>query len=624
MAPPPTASAAEVHNPTPALPADTRLPPERWQEWPIMPQTPGRALQIYQAGLARGNNPRAFSKVGDCQNVQNAFMGFFDNPHRYNLGTDYQYLQEAIDYFAGNFATDGQAVKGGFNAATALSPLWANPEVCQAGESPLDCELRNTRPSIVIISFEVWWQGRTAESYEKYMRQVIDKVIASGAVPILATKADNVEGDHSINLTTVRLAYEYAIPLWNFWLAVQSLPNYGLDPVRNDGFHISVDGWNTRSFTGLQALDSVWRAVRGSGLTSNAAPLPVAHTESLAAQPSILQPGLSLAEYRGGIFLAVSVRQGGQYQSLGVYAYDPNIPSITRFLPAGYELQGASPDGDDLLVNQGQALYRMAGASLELLSDQFFHYGGRGALWLADGRIVFLLNQNDVTRLAILYPDSSEVDVLLTEATPISIYPASDGKTITWESGTCANALDCTPAGAWLTNLESRETRSMNDAQRPLISPRGQVIAFIDSREGSTDELAFAWMEDKPPRRHPLAGDMIMAMTWNPNGDWLAVNTAKRSNYSGRLMESNNFLVNSRAFTTRAADSLVLLNPRWLWAPDGANVLILGSEWRENAWAIHAQSIRAASAKTIDLGLIPGLASRDYIFISHAVWLPTE
>jgi hypothetical protein len=104
----------------------------------------------------------------------------------------------------------------------------------------------------VFISFEVWWEDRTAEEYEKYMRQIIETVIAHGAVPILATKADNVEGDHSINFTTASLAYEYDIPLWNFWLAVQPLPNHGLDTERNDRFHISTDAWNTRFF-GLQA-----------------------------------------------------------------------------------------------------------------------------------------------------------------------------------------------------------------------------------------------------------------------------------------------------------------------------------------------------------------------------------
>ena len=240
---------------------DTRLPPEKWRQWPVTPSVTDRAVEIYRQGLKMGNNPHAFSKIGDCQSVKSAFMGLFDLPGRYDLGSK-QYLQETIDNFAGYFNTDGQAVRGSFSPASVLSPLWANPDVCNKNESPLECELRLTQPSIVFIIFEFWWNGRTPETYEKNMRQVIEIVIAHGAAPILATKADNMEGDHSINLVTARLAYEYNLPLWNFWLAVQPLPYHGLDPVRNDGFHLSVEGWNVRSFGGLMTLDSIWRGVR--------------------------------------------------------------------------------------------------------------------------------------------------------------------------------------------------------------------------------------------------------------------------------------------------------------------------------------------------------------------------
>jgi hypothetical protein len=143
-----------------------------------------------------------------------------------------------------------------------LSPLWADPKACQAGENPLDCEFRQHKPSIVLISMETGFSGRTAAVYEKYMRKIIEYVEAKGALPILATKADNFEGDQSINLTTARLATEYDLPLWNFWRAVQPLPDHGMDMVRNDKFHISVDAWNVRSFTGLEALDAIWRAVQ--------------------------------------------------------------------------------------------------------------------------------------------------------------------------------------------------------------------------------------------------------------------------------------------------------------------------------------------------------------------------
>jgi hypothetical protein len=93
------------------------------------------------------------------------------------------------------------------------------------------------------------------------LRQIIEYVISQGAVPILSTKADNMEKDYSINLTTARLAYEYDLPMWNFWLAAQPLGDHGID-LQRDGFHITVQGWNERSFTFLQTLDHLWKELR--------------------------------------------------------------------------------------------------------------------------------------------------------------------------------------------------------------------------------------------------------------------------------------------------------------------------------------------------------------------------
>ncbi len=253
--------------PAPPTPSPT-LDPEAWKQMPVVPRVSDTARRIYQRGLEMGNNPRAFSKVGDCQNVLSMFLAVYDHPGRYRLG-EYAYLQETIDYFAGSWSRSSQAVRGGFNAASILSPFWADTSVCESGESPLACELRLHRPSFAIISLETWWEG-DPHRYERYYRQIVEYTLSQGVVPILATKADNLEGDWRINAAVGRIAYEYDVPLWNFWAAVQPLPGHGL---LSDGFHLTFDlnyfdeparmraAWPWRNLTALQALDAVRRAV---------------------------------------------------------------------------------------------------------------------------------------------------------------------------------------------------------------------------------------------------------------------------------------------------------------------------------------------------------------------------
>ena len=265
------------------LPATESLPPAAtttpkppleegaWMDMPAVPTGVSNAMRlVYQRGLKLGNDPTHFSVIGDCQNVSSYFLAVFEKPGEFSLGQEYAYLQPTIDYYQGSFSRKSLAVKGGFNVAAILSPLRADPKSCNANESPLDCELRTWKPSIVFVSMETWWSEKPEAEYDKYMRRVIERILESGAVPIIATKADNLEGNNGINATIAQIAYDYDLPLWNFWAAVQPLPNHGLS---SDHFHLTFarnffddpvrmkSAWPWRNLTALQTLDVVHRGL---------------------------------------------------------------------------------------------------------------------------------------------------------------------------------------------------------------------------------------------------------------------------------------------------------------------------------------------------------------------------
>lgn len=243
---------------------DTRLLPEDWREWSIIPDLTSTARAVYEKGLAMGNDPHAFSKVGDCQNLKTVFLWKYDHLDIYSFDWDIDPYLDTIENFAGYFDRDGYSAQYGFTAASPLSQIQADLQYCQPGETPLECELRITRPSIVLISLEFPFNGRTPGLYEQYVRRIIEYSMQQGVMPILATKADNVEKDHSINLTIASLAYEYDLPLWNWWAAAQDLADAGIDPYR-DGFHISEQAWEERSKTFLQVLDHLWKQLQVTG-----------------------------------------------------------------------------------------------------------------------------------------------------------------------------------------------------------------------------------------------------------------------------------------------------------------------------------------------------------------------
>ncbi len=262
----------------PTSPAvDAPPPPEAAAgplEYPYLSDISPRVYQIFQVGQARGNRPNAFSVVGDSNSQHPAFLKPFDWGN-YNLG-GYAYLQPTVDFFRGSFAHDSPAAAGGFNTAKVLDPAHA-PAYCN-GQSPLECEYNRTRPSVALILLGTGDQ-HTWQSFESNYRRIIEISINMGVIPVLITKADDLESRDNnapygyINGKIAQLASEYQVPLLNLRQVVQRLPNGG---TIGDGFHYNYPsdnrsawftpdylqyGYNQRNLTALQVLDVLRRKV---------------------------------------------------------------------------------------------------------------------------------------------------------------------------------------------------------------------------------------------------------------------------------------------------------------------------------------------------------------------------
>jgi len=270
----PSPSPELTASPTTMPPTATTRPPlgkDEWKELPIIPEMSDHIIEIYQRGLELGNRPNAFSKVGDCGSTPAWFLGDFDRGDSfYDLG-EHQNLEAVIQNYLDSFGRTSLAARSGFNASSLFVTLWADRTQCESIESPLDCEYRVHQPSIALINLgtnDVWHPAE----FEPQLRKIIEYSIERGVIPVLATKADNAEGDHSINAVIAKLAYEYEVPLWNYWLAVQPLTSQGL---QDDGSHltwgrnffndpIAMDkAWPVRNLNALQILDAIWIKLQG-------------------------------------------------------------------------------------------------------------------------------------------------------------------------------------------------------------------------------------------------------------------------------------------------------------------------------------------------------------------------
>lgn len=247
-----------------------------------------RARAIWEVGRARGNLARAFAVIGDSISADANFLrpiaaGQIDlGPHTY-LGDTIAYFSGPDGRGANPFSVPSVAAWGGWMTETVLNPAMADGALCQPGETPLACELRLARPAVALIMLGTndLAGGRSLDTYRANLEQIVQTCADAGVIPVLSTippmPRSPLEDARvpEFNAVVIETAQRYEIPLWNYWLALQDVPGYGISA---DGVHPNAppDGWSAafddahleygitvRNLTALQALDAVRRNVLG-------------------------------------------------------------------------------------------------------------------------------------------------------------------------------------------------------------------------------------------------------------------------------------------------------------------------------------------------------------------------
>jgi hypothetical protein len=227
----------------------------------ISPITPS-IRKKYRDAVKAGRSPGMFAVVGDCNSEPDAYWwrlaaGTFDV-------SVHQDLHAVVERFAWSFTRGSAAAKGGFHSASMFEPIWANPAECGGDEGPLDCELRRSNASVAFISLGT---GDTFawRDFEANYARIIERAIERKVVPILVTKADDLESQQAgappgaINDAVRRLGQRYGVPVIDFWQATRALPEFGMRWEGNENFHMSAAGSDLRIVLSLQALDALTR-----------------------------------------------------------------------------------------------------------------------------------------------------------------------------------------------------------------------------------------------------------------------------------------------------------------------------------------------------------------------------
>ena len=180
---------------------------------PIVPVLSSQMIvnmrSVYEPVNNYGNRPDVFIKVGDDNTAAPAFLTNFGYG-AYSLDL-YGGLQTVIDFFGAaplqetsgelrnSFSRTSLAAGSNWTTATLLDPTMAPAGICQAGETPLACEIRLTRPSILLIMIncnDMAQYSNAPGAFGANLQTILNVSLASGVIPIVSTIQQSAARSH--------------------------------------------------------------------------------------------------------------------------------------------------------------------------------------------------------------------------------------------------------------------------------------------------------------------------------------------------------------------------------------------------------------------------------------------
>ena len=263
----------------------------------------------YKLGVAAGNRPTVFAKVGDSITRTPYFLK--DVGCNVAILGSHQRLAPTITYFrstsfpqayttvwcgdSNSFTRDSMTAHNGWTVDEPLRKF-SNPlSACPAPyDTPLRCELHLLKPTIALIMLGTNdLENNDTVNFRKKLTRIVQDTILDGVVPVLSTippRQDSPTHGQRVapyNIIIREVAEVLQVPLWNYWLSLQGtgVINNGMD---NRGIHPSVYnggepavftpsglryGMNLRNFTALDVLKKV-KAVVQNNAPANASTAP--------------------------------------------------------------------------------------------------------------------------------------------------------------------------------------------------------------------------------------------------------------------------------------------------------------------------------------------------------------
>ena len=215
---------------------------------------------IWEIGQLLGRRPAVLARVGDSITASGSFLSDIGDG-RAELGPHTELAAIIRYYRAVTVDRDGGRAHNSLNRKSrAARAGWTGADILglrgmdDPGPAPLLQEYAAISPGVALIMFGTNDLDQTGTDYfSANLEAVITTTLGDGIIPILSTIPDRRDSPQALartppfNAIIRDLAARYSLPLIDYWAAMSTLPNRGLEA---DHVHPSVyPGHGSFTFT---------------------------------------------------------------------------------------------------------------------------------------------------------------------------------------------------------------------------------------------------------------------------------------------------------------------------------------------------------------------------------------